>query len=195
MSKKVSGQLQWLAPGIPFDLYVIDLDFMDLVKLVNYVRTKVREGQGLPKISTRDIFQDDRWLKPVLEDDALLYSLGDLTLEEDNIEKSTTNDVDLHRPNIEIARDPEAASLRLDQYEKQIHFTEDLLLKSTQQLDLTQKALERVNALMDQAKLTIDEQSRDRGTQGSIRGPGSESSDDPYRGICKSYLVRASSCS
>lgn len=50
------------------------------MKLVNYVRSQARRGiQGNHlEIDDESIFQDDQYLLPVLEDDALLYSLEDI---------------------------------------------------------------------------------------------------------------------
>lgn len=54
------------------------LDFMGMVKLINYIRDEARAGNLAPDLSTKTAFQNDRYLKPVLEDDALLYSLHDI---------------------------------------------------------------------------------------------------------------------
>ena len=54
------------------------LDFLGMIKLINYVRSETAAGNGLPDPLTRAIFQDDQYLKPVLEDDALLYNLHDV---------------------------------------------------------------------------------------------------------------------
>ncbi|KAL4879697.1 S-adenosyl-L-methionine-dependent methyltransferase [Aspergillus karnatakaensis] len=60
----------------------LGLDFLDNIKLVNYVRSQVKEGNLTPDVSSKDKFQDEVYLKPVLEDDALLYSLDDIEDEE-----------------------------------------------------------------------------------------------------------------
>lgn len=62
-----------------------DLDFLDTIKLVNYIRSQVKAGNMTPDVSSKAKFDDEAYLKPVLEDDALLYSLGDV-LEEDESE-------------------------------------------------------------------------------------------------------------
>jgi len=61
-------------------LVLAALDYLGLVKLVNYVRSQTRRGiQGNHlEINDESMFQDDQYLLPVLEDDALLYSLGDI---------------------------------------------------------------------------------------------------------------------
>ena len=61
---------------------LLDLDFLDNIKLVNYVRTEVKNGNNTPDVSSKSKFEDEVYLKPVLEDDALLYSLDDLTEEQ-----------------------------------------------------------------------------------------------------------------
>ncbi|CEL07493.1 Putative Protein arginine methyltransferase RmtB [Aspergillus calidoustus] len=60
----------------------LDLDDLDTIKLVNYIRSEVKAGNLTPDVSSKDKFEDDAYLKPVLEDDALLYSLGDIADEE-----------------------------------------------------------------------------------------------------------------
>ncbi|KKY14217.1 putative s-adenosylmethionine-dependent methyltransferase superfamily domain-containing protein [Phaeomoniella chlamydospora] len=54
----------------------------DLMKtrkeLVNYLRSEARQGRNYSAVTTTDVFADDDYLKPVLEDDPLLYSLDDL---------------------------------------------------------------------------------------------------------------------
>ncbi|KAI6780304.1 Ribosomal protein arginine N-methyltransferase-like protein [Emericellopsis cladophorae] len=65
-----------------FDLLAIvkrlGLDFYGAIKLVNYVRSKVQSNQPLPEqISAKDI-EDDQYLKPVLENDALLFTLDEV---------------------------------------------------------------------------------------------------------------------
>jgi protein arginine N-methyltransferase 3 len=61
--------------------------------LVNYVRTEVKNGNNTPDVSSKSKFEDDLYLKPVLEDDALLYSLDDLAEEqaEDSAPSTETN--------------------------------------------------------------------------------------------------------
>lgn len=74
-------------------LFIADLDFLDNIKLVNYIRTEVKNGNNTPDVSSKTKFEDDVYLKPVLEDDALLYSLDDLAEDqnEDSAPGSETN--------------------------------------------------------------------------------------------------------
>ena len=48
------------------------------MRLINYIRSEVKLGNTKPDVSSPALFEDDRYLKPVLEDDALLYSLDDI---------------------------------------------------------------------------------------------------------------------
>jgi type I protein arginine methyltransferase len=50
---------------------------MDLIKLINYIRSNVKAGNLNPGVSTRSLFESDIYLQPVLEDDALLYTIED----------------------------------------------------------------------------------------------------------------------
>ncbi len=49
-----------------------------MVKLINFIRAEVIAGNGLPDLTTTTAFQGDHFLRPVLEDDPLLYSLHDI---------------------------------------------------------------------------------------------------------------------
>ncbi len=69
----------------------IDLDFLETVKLVNYVRREVRNGNTSPNVSQKSAFEDDQYLQPVLEDDALLYSLDDVIGDTEASKDSLTN--------------------------------------------------------------------------------------------------------
>ena len=51
---------------------------MEMIKFINYVRSETTSGNLVRDLSTKVAFQDEHFLKPVLEDDALLYSLHDI---------------------------------------------------------------------------------------------------------------------
>ena len=57
---------------------MLDLDFLDLVRLVNYFRSEVRDGNRSIDVSSKSVFGDARFLLPALEDDALLFSLDEI---------------------------------------------------------------------------------------------------------------------
>lgn len=58
---------------------IAELDFLQTIKLVNYIRSEVKQGRSPTTISDGAVFDNDEYLKPVLEDDALLYSLDEVT--------------------------------------------------------------------------------------------------------------------
>ena len=55
-----------------------DLDTFGMIKLINYVRAQVNQGLHRPDLSRENFLQGDEYLKPVMEDDALLYSIDDI---------------------------------------------------------------------------------------------------------------------
>lgn len=61
---------------------ISDLDFFGTVKLVNYIRSEVKAGNAKPDVSSRSLFEDDKYMIPTLEDDALLFSLDDISDEQ-----------------------------------------------------------------------------------------------------------------
>ena len=61
----------------------LELDFEASVKLINYVRSEVKAARRNIDVSSRTLFEDDRYMKPVLEDDALLYNLDDIVDNQD----------------------------------------------------------------------------------------------------------------
>ncbi|KAJ9639268.1 Ribosomal protein arginine N-methyltransferase rmt3 [Knufia peltigerae] len=91
-----SSMLTYCRDNHNFDIWKIrqtlGLDFLDLIKLVNYIRSEVRAGNAYHTVSSKSVFDDDKYLKPVLEDDALLYSLDDVF--EDTTSSGPANDVD-----------------------------------------------------------------------------------------------------
>lgn len=78
----LEGLLTYCTSQYAFDLVAtvhrLELEFHDAIKLINFIRARTKEKQNLPTaISTRD-FSDDKYLKPVLENDALLFSLDEI---------------------------------------------------------------------------------------------------------------------
>lgn len=49
-----------------------------MIKLINFVRTQVKDGLFRPDVSLENFSEGDTYLKPVIEDDALLYSIDDI---------------------------------------------------------------------------------------------------------------------
>lgn len=55
-----------------------DLEFLETIKLVNYTRKEAKKGARALIIPSRSVFEDDQYLLPVLEDDALLFNLDEV---------------------------------------------------------------------------------------------------------------------
>ncbi|PYH33433.1 protein arginine methyltransferase RmtB [Aspergillus neoniger CBS 115656] len=128
----------------------LDLDFLGTIKLVNYVRTQVKEGNMSPDVSSADKFEDDAYLKPVLEDDALLYSLDDI--EDETAE--TTGGSDAERRVIELQEDLERLQTQFSEYREAVQKSmEEQLTKEDEKLGSTlsdasaQKAANRVEEI------------------------------------------------
>ncbi|KAK5020031.1 Ribosomal protein arginine N-methyltransferase rmt3 [Cryomyces antarcticus] len=57
----------------------LGLEFYSSIKLVNYLRSAAKEGNTKPDVSSKELFEDDKYLQPVIEDDALLFCLDELS--------------------------------------------------------------------------------------------------------------------
>ena len=68
----------------------LGLDFYGAIRLVNFVRQSVQQGKPLPKqISSQDVDNED-YLKPVLENDALLFTLDEVLDSEQDVAGAVT---------------------------------------------------------------------------------------------------------
>lgn len=80
----VTTMFQHCKAKYDFDIWEIqqkfDLDFIGLVKLVNYIRKSVAAGDVRPDLSCKASFEDDFYLLPVLESDAVLYNLEEILM-------------------------------------------------------------------------------------------------------------------
>lgn len=68
-----------------------------MIKLVNFIRHEVQLGNLTPDLSSKSVLEDDRYLQPVLEDDALLYSLDEVVgdLKDEVFSTTHTNGTEL----------------------------------------------------------------------------------------------------
>ncbi|MCJ1390386.1 hypothetical protein MMC18_003245 [Xylographa bjoerkii] len=100
----VHSMLQYCLATYRFDFLDtrrrLGLDFLESIKFVNYIRAEVLRGITTLEITSKQIFEDNKYLQPVLEDDALLFSLDDLEpvkdssdLEEPSSNSSTENQI------------------------------------------------------------------------------------------------------
>ncbi|KAL8803756.1 MAG: hypothetical protein Q9182_002966 [Xanthomendoza sp. 2 TL-2023] len=55
-----------------------ELETYGMIKLINYAREQVSQGLYRPDASPQDFLEGDRYMKPFMEDDALLYSVDDI---------------------------------------------------------------------------------------------------------------------
>ena len=79
----------------PADPPLVGLDFLESIKLVNYVRSVVKIENRIPVVSGKEDFEDSKYLYPFLEDDALLYSLDDLEHETEDTSAQQPGPADL----------------------------------------------------------------------------------------------------
>lgn len=64
----------------------LGLDFYGNIKLVNFIRSQVHSGNAVSSVTiSKEDFEHENFLKPVLEDDALLFNLDELP----DLEEST----------------------------------------------------------------------------------------------------------
>ena len=108
------------------------LDFLGTIKLVNYIRSEVKAGNKSPDVSSETKFEDDVYLKPVMEDDALLYSLVDSA---GDIEEVATG-TDAERRVLELQEDLERLQTQFSEYRLAVQKSlEDQLSKEDDKLE------------------------------------------------------------
>lgn len=112
---------------------VTDLDFLDTIKLVNYVRSEVKAGNKTPDVSAKSKFADDAYLKPVLEDDSLLYSLDDIS---ENQGEYAAPGSEAERRVLELQEDLERLQSQFSEYRLAVQKSmEDQLTKEDEKLE------------------------------------------------------------
>ncbi|KAI1762762.1 S-adenosyl-L-methionine-dependent methyltransferase [Hypoxylon sp. FL1150] len=108
----------------------LQLDFHGCVKLVNFIRQRVHEGLPVTEdIAWSDIDQE-QYLKPVLDDDAVILGLFDLPeLQPAGTEKTTGNDAvavdDLLKRNTELQEELARVRAQFDSYRVAVQQTLD----------------------------------------------------------------------
>ncbi|KAL5000251.1 S-adenosyl-L-methionine-dependent methyltransferase [Aspergillus recurvatus] len=111
----------------------LDLDFLDTIKLVNYIRSSVKNGYMTPDVSSKDKFQDEIYLKPVLEDDALLYSLDDI---EDEESGEAAGETQAERQVVELQEELERLQIQFSEYRLAVQKSlEEQLTKEDEKLE------------------------------------------------------------
>lgn len=89
----------------------LGLDFYGSIKLVNFIRSQVHSGNLVTSKIPREEFDDEKYLKPVLEDDALLFSLDELP---DVVEPEVLN------KGKGVVKDPEQLVARVSELEEEL---------------------------------------------------------------------------
>lgn len=67
------------------------LDFFTTIKYINLIRTRVRQGKSDPTCFDASALQSEELAKPVLENDALLFTLDDVIIFEEDLASHGTN--------------------------------------------------------------------------------------------------------
>ncbi|KAH8424064.1 protein arginine methyltransferase RmtB [Aspergillus melleus] len=110
----------------------LGLDFLGTIKLVNYIRSQVEAGNTSPDVTSKDKFDDDVYLKPVLEDDALLYSLDDI---EDEEASDAPGGTDAERQVVELQEELERLQTQFSEYRSAVQQSmEEQLSKEDEKL-------------------------------------------------------------
>ena len=93
---------------------------------MNYVRSEVENGNSKLDVSSKELFTDSRYLKPTLDDDAVLYNIEEL---------------DGAMSNIDDALQPTTTTGRTD-LEERIRKLEDTLVELTKRSHESYEAME-----------------------------------------------------
>lgn len=122
----VKVMLEYCKSHCSFDIWRLqqqyELDEYGLIKLINYVRRQVLKGVASPDVSCKTIFDRDEYLRPVLENDAVLYSLGDVLVE---ARPAATNEIEQLRDELTALKASYAA------YKEDVRKQSDLVLETT----------------------------------------------------------------
>ncbi|KAL9638234.1 MAG: hypothetical protein Q9164_001685 [Protoblastenia rupestris] len=156
----VHSMLQHCKKAYKFDLAKVQkdlkLELLEMVKLVNYIRSETREGRRSLDVSTKAIFEDDCYLQPVLDDDPLLYSLEDVIANDGPSSEVSDDGGVFLLPSQTTALKPEEFASQVREYEEQLAATRDALQASAKQLDLTKRALEKSNIRADSLRQQLE---------------------------------------
>ncbi|RDL37215.1 putative Ribosomal protein arginine N-methytransferase rmt3 [Venustampulla echinocandica] len=141
----------------------LGLDFYGNIKLVNYIRSQVHNGLPIPSDISRKDFDDEAFLKPVLEDDALLFSLDDLP---DIVEAPH----DAHDKGKGVEKDPRELISRVSELEEELR-----------------KIKFQFDGYRATVKETLDKKWDDQGASGQSGSPEKEEKRDDDSHYFSSY--------
>ncbi|MCJ1224960.1 hypothetical protein MMC12_001607 [Toensbergia leucococca] len=135
----VPSMLQHCKEAYDFDFLKVrdelGLDFLDMIKLVNYIRDEVKNGNMKLNVSSKAAFEDDRYLQPVLENDALLYSMEDVVEDvsgremhpdDENFTPLTAENIGAERRIVELRGELQHLQAQFDDYRQTVSNTLDV---------------------------------------------------------------------
>jgi protein arginine N-methyltransferase 3 len=133
------------------------LDFYGTIRLVNYIRSEVKAGRQISSTIIMEDFDHDRFLKPVLENDALLFCLDDLP------DAGTTIELAVRRADSTVEGNPSKLIDRVKELEEELRRTQS-----------------QFSDYRDTVKQTLDDRWNDNpaGMSGSNRVVTDEKRDD-----------------
>lgn len=103
----------------------LSLDFHGAIKLVNLIRSRVRSGQAVTEDISAEDLADDQYLKPVLENDALLFSLDEVLEGEAGPENQAVTSEELQQRNKTLESELEALQSQFANYRLAVEQTLD----------------------------------------------------------------------
>jgi len=173
--------------------YSEDLEHLDLIKLVNYIRLEVQHHRFPPNVLTKSLFEDDKFLIPTLKDDSLLYSLEDFfqDINDDLLPSSLEHSIqdvafNHHKDvppldgSLEISAIPRQALLYIRDLRRKFSTTLHKLHETQKRADLLQEHLDRNIRHLREMEPVVEEDSKDTTPNHT---PGSQNDDiwdDPY---------------
>lgn len=155
-----------------------------MIKLVNYIRSLTRDERVKIHSLKKSDFEDDKYLQPVLEDDPVLYSLEEIVVDEQPDQCEDPVGADIKGPESFKSSGPDINGNDDSTYKEKLQAMNQTLEKSTQQLDLTRKALDKANENADAWKSKYEALPKDPHTAQAHTGSERSQFDDPYAGKC-----------
>lgn len=140
------------------------LDFYGEIKLINFIRSQVRAGNKVSSDIKKEDFEDERFLKPVLEDDAFLFSLDELP------ELTEGVDISDHGEKERPSADSGALVTRVSELEEELR--------------RRQLQFDNYRATVSE---TLDERWNDKSVAGPSKAPGEEEKRDDDSHYFTSY--------
>lgn len=121
---------------------------------MNFIRSETKRGNLTPDLSSKSVLEDDRYLRPVLEDDALLFSLDEVIgdLENEVLPTAKVNGTKLCSDQggagavnrvIELEREMQRLQLEFSEYRETVTKALDDRWNSTDDVDKSTNGVEK----------------------------------------------------